>query len=382
MLMNTKKAQMGKVIGFGAVILVVGIALIFFFNFTQTPAVQQTLGGAAPAVAGVGDGSSTFCANNPSNDLEARVEDSLRTGSNGLNATLVIQDLGGGAITSHLIDTANEGTTRKTFTNVVTCGASVQIGVITTQNTINSNRDSFKNYASSSGLATDASKQLHTQRDPVKYDSETTKFSALRCRAKDEIADARVSNGTLPVAATTVFINLDVGQGANFSSSVLNVTLDIDAADTLSYTLECKTQVADAQFGEFTGMWLDHQDEDGTSDDFENEPEVSFAGAVISSSTAATQDADVNSASEKFYNFGAAIGDKQVAILLNIDPKSSEDPDNSILGKFVGAGIVVQSGDDTQLIGKDSFVAYNRDQAKTQLATSTNNLFRISVTED
>lgn len=324
----------------------------------------------------------TFRSNNPSVDLEARVEDSLATGDNGLNATIVIIDLLGGNIVTNTIDTADEGTTRDTFTNAIKAGTRVEIGIITTQDTINSNRASFKTYATHPDTVDSSTPLQHTLQDPVKYDASTTKFAPLNCRAKDEIADARVDNGT--GTDTTVFNPIGKGEAVNFTSTTTSTALDIDATDTFKYLFECQTDTADTQFGESTGLFIDHLDTDETGDDFQLVPVVSYEGTDIPDTlgAAAVQDRIANSNSDVFYNFGVAIDDSIRKFIVEMKPNSGEDPDNVITFKLVGAAITTKSGDVTQLIGRDSFVAYNTDQARTQLATATNNVFTVPLVAD
>jgi len=326
-----------------------------------------------------------FRTQNPSVNLDARVEDSIATGTNGLNASLVIKDENGAAITTHTINTADSSTTRDTFTDVIRAGGDVEIGIITTQNTINSNRLSFKRYAPSRALAEAAglSSSQNTLLDPVKYDGETTKYSPLQCRAFDVIEDAFVANGTPESDTSKNFIRLDV-TGVNFTSTTINSTKDIDASDSFVYKFQCKTVTADSQFGESSGLWIDHLDSDSTADDFEDVPSVTFKGVDVpeSKGSAADQDKSANTAFDVFYNLGDAIKDKQLDIEVAVDPKSSEDPDFDMTLRLVGSGIAVKSGDTSSLIGRDSFVAYNTDTAKTQLATSTNNQMIVDITND
>lgn len=371
------KGQVTFFIGLGIVALIIVGVVIW-----GVPKVQEITVSDVPVTGG--DDIELFRANNPSVNLEARVEDDLAKGINGLNATLVIIDLTNGGITQHAIDTADASTTRDTFTDVITAGAEVEIGIITTQDKINSNKDSFKIYKPTKAQAVSAGLEgrQHTLQDPVKYDGGSSKYSALRCRGKDLGEDAFVHNGTPDKAQTTSFVAI-AGTSANFSSSTTNTSKDIDASNTLNYRLDCKTVNTDSQFGENTGMWVDYLDTDSTADDFA-EATTKFNGATLSraETTVPSQDILANNGYEAFYNFGKGIGESEENIGFEISPESGEDPDNSILLRLVGSGIDVDENNKDALIGRTQFVAYNTDTSRTQLATATNNDIRLAITED
>jgi len=382
---RSKKGAMGGW-AFAGIIGGVGtfLVLLMYFLFFTAPIPQETIEKKAEEKK-AGAGQTVFCSNNPSVNLEARCEDILLTGSNGLNCTLALVDLDTGIITTQTIDTADAGTTRDTFTDAVTCGSNVEIGVIRTVDSINSNKNSFKKYTSTPEGAIDALKQQYTQRDPIKYDADTTEQSPVRVRVYDLNTRAYSYNGSVDTTADTdrtVFLPL-AGGAINISSSTVNTSFDMDASDNLHLQIEVKTVTADEGFGELSGAWVDYLDTDSTADDFKK-PVIKADNVEISDTKDGMPDQDksANNGFDSFFNFGKQIRDNSLYIDYEQTPESGNDPDNDIIVRFVGSGIAVKSGTNNELLGRNQFTSYNTDISRTALVNAINQDMRISIVTD
>ena len=365
--------------GVGVVLVLLGYFLFLYTPVPQEVVKQQEEKKQSDA------GTSVFCSNNPSVNLDLRCEDILTTGTNGLNCTVAIVDTDSGIVTEHTIDTADAATTRDTITDAITCGANVEIGIISTLNSINSDKNSFKKYTATKDLATDAGKQQHTQRDPIKYDADATEQSNVRVRVYDLNARAYSYNGSVDTTADTdrtVFLAL-AGGALNISSSTVNTSFDIDASDNLHLQIEVKTVTSDEQFCESAGLWVDHLDTDSTADDFKM-PVVRVDNVEVKDSkdSQPDQDASANNGFDAFFNLGKTIRDSSVFLDYEQTAETGNDPDNDIILRFTGSGIDTKSGTNTALVGKDKFTSHNTDTSRTALCNTPVQDMRISIVTD
>ncbi|MFC1754481.1 hypothetical protein ACFL96_13990 [Thermoproteota archaeon] len=343
------------------------VALIAFaaisFNLSGDKEVQQE--NTEAIITATSD--SSFCANNPDLDLNARILDTLASSKTYLNGTLLLKNLDTGSVTEQSI-TGGKASTFTSLSNVLKCTSVAGYEVYLKYDATVNSDNMFE-------ITPDMLKQ-----DPVEITVPASMYSQYKVKCYDN--DLKTNCVNKSDNATTWFVGLTTTYVATTTTG-----FSVNADEIIDVTLTLAPATSSRAKGTGTIIAIDTEDSSNLDDFDESLTLVSWDGVILEEATGLSEnELRALNSYEHIYKVDEGIGmdaegnkksSAQLRVRLEAESGASAKSFDPVI-KIIGTGDY--ESQKTNDILRD--IGFKDDSSRTELVTAQTVTLQVSATAD